>query len=168
MHMKKQIHIQKGLLILTAIFICSLLLVMFVYRITHEKVDTSYMWNIKLTNLKVKEGSEKADLSLKDNKVNLDLTLKKEKDFYEFYFDIENNGTLDAILKEMDFKVDNPKNIITYKITYLNDQQIKEGDILNNKSTQTIKVRIDYPEQEKKIYEELNIKISLSLKYIEK
>lgn len=166
--MKKQIHIQKGLLILTAIFICSLLLVMFVYRITHEKVDTSYMWNIKLTNLKVKEGSEKADLSLKDNKVNLDLTLKKEKDFYEFYFDIENNGTLDAILKEMDFKVDNPKNIITYKITYLNDQQIKEGDILNNKSTQTIKVRIDYPEQEKKIYEELNIKISLSLKYIEK
>lgn len=166
--MKKQIHIQKGLLILTAIFICSLLLVMFVYRITHEKVDTSYMWNIKLTNLKVKEGSEKADLSLKDNKVNLDLTLKKEKDFYEFYFDIENNGTLDALLKEMDFKVDNPKNIITYKITYLNDQQIKEGDILNNKSTQTIKVRIDYPEQEKKIYEELNIKISLSLKYIEK
>lgn len=166
--MKKQIHIQKGLLILTSIFICSLLLVMFVYRITHEKVDTSYMWNIKLTNLKVKEGSEKADLSLKDNKVNLDLTLKKEKDFYEFYFDIENNGTLDAILKEMDFKVDNPKNIITYKITYLNDQQIKEGDILNNKSTQTIKVRIDYPEQEKKIYEELNIKISLSLKYIEK
>jgi len=166
--MKKQIHIQKGLLILTAIFICSLLLVMFVYRITHEEVDTSYMWNIKLTNLKVKEGSEKADLSLKDNKVNLDLTLKKEKDFYEFYFDIENNGTLDAILKEMDFKVDNPKNIITYKITYLNDQQIKEGDILNNKSTQTIKVRIDYPEQEKKIYEELNIKISLSLKYIEK
>lgn len=166
--MKKQIHIQKGLLILTAIFICSLLLVTFVYRITHEKVDTLYMWNIKLTNLKVKEGSEKADLSLKDNKVNLDLTLKKEKDFYEFYFDIENNGTLDAILKEMDFKVDNPKNIITYKITYLNDQQIKEGDILNNKSTQTIKVRIDYPEQEKKIYEELNIKISLSLKYIEK
>jgi hypothetical protein len=57
--MKKQIHIQKGLLILTAIFICSLFLVMFVYRITHEKVDTSYMWNIKLTNLKVKEGSEK-------------------------------------------------------------------------------------------------------------
>ena len=166
--MKKQIHIQKGLLILTAIFICSLFLVMFVYRITHEKVDTSYMWNIKLTNLKVKEGSEKADLSLKDNKVNLNLTLKEEKDFYEFYFDIENNGTLDALLKEMDFKVDNPKNIITYKISYLNDQPIKEGDILNNKSTQTIKVRIDYPEQEKKIYEELNIKISLSLKYIEK
>ena len=166
--MKKQIHIQKGLFILTLIFICSLLLITFVYRISHEKVDTSYMWNITLTNLKIKEGSEEGKISLKDNKVDLDLTLKEENDFYEFSFDIDNNGTLDAILDEYNLSIDNPKNIITYNITYLNGNPLKKGDILNNKSTLAIKVRIDYPKQEKKIYDELNIKISLSLKYIEK
>lgn len=166
--MKKQIHIQKGLFILTVIFISSLLLIMFVYRVSHEKVDTSYMWNILLTNLKVKDGSEEGKISLKDNKVELDLTLKEENDYYEFTFDIENNGTLDATLDEYKLSIDNPKNIITYSITYLNGNAIQQGDVLNYKSTQTIRVRIDYPKQEKKIYEKLNIKISLSLKYIEK
>lgn len=166
--MKKQIHILKGLFILTLIFILSLCLITFTHKILHEKVDTTYMWNIKLTNLKIKEGSQKGTISLKDNKVSLDLTLKEEKEFYEFTFDIENKGTLDATLEEYNLKVDNKKNIITYNITYLNDEPIHKGDILNNDSTQTIKVRIDYPEQEKKIYEELNIKITLSLKYIEK
>ena len=166
--MKKQIHILKGLFILTLIFILSLLLVTFVYRILHEDVDTSYIWNINLTNIKEKEGSTKAKLATKDNNISLDLVLKEENEFYEFTFDIENKGTLDAKLEEYDLKIENPKNILTYKINYLNGKEINKGDILNNDSTQTIKVRIDYPQQEAKIYEELNIKISLTLKYIEK
>lgn len=166
--MKKQLHILKGHLILTVILISALLLVSFIYKILHEKVDTTYMWNINLTNLKIKEGSKEGNISLKDNKVVLDLTLKEEKEFYEFSFDIENTGTLDAILDEYNLSVDNQKNILTYNITYLDGSNISKGDILNNKSTKTIKIRIDYPKQEKKIYEELSIKISLSLKYIEK
>lgn len=166
--MKKFIHILKGHIILILIFIFSLLLISFVHKVLHEEVDTSYIWNIKLTNLKVKEGSKKGDISLKDNKVELDLTLKDEKDFYEFSFDIENNGTLDAVLDEYIINVDNKKNILTYNISYINDKQILKGDVLNNKSTQTIKVRIDYPKQEKKVYDKLNIKISLMLKYVEK
>lgn len=166
--MKKQLHILKGHIILTVILISALLLISFIYKITHEQVDTSYMWNIKLTNLKVKEGSKEGNISLKDNKVTLDLTLKEEKEFYEFSFDIENNGTLDALLDEYNLSIDNKKNILTYKITYLDETPISKGDILNNKSTKTIKVRIDYPKQEKKIYDELTIKISLSLKFVEK
>ena len=94
--------------------------------------------------------------------------MKDEKDFYEFSFDIENNGTLDAVLDEYIINVDNKKNILTYNISYINDKPILKGDVLNNKSTQTIKVRIDYPKQEKKVYDKLNIKISLMLKYVEK
>lgn len=166
--MKKQLHILKGHIILITIFIFTLLLISFVYKILHEPVDTTYMWNINITNLKVKEGSKKGTISLKDNKISLDLTLKEEKEFYEFSFDIENNGTLDAILDEYILDVDNKKNILTYDISYINNKPISKGDVLNNKSTQTIKVRIDYPKQEKKVYDELNIKIALSLKYIEK
>lgn len=166
--MKKQLHILKGHIILFLILLFSLLLVSFLYKIIHQKVDTTYIWNINLTNLKVKEGSKKGDISLKDNKVELDLTLEKEKEYYEFSFDIENNGTKDAILEEYNLEVDNKKNILTYNISYLDNTPIKKGDILSNKSTKTIKVRIDYPKQEKKIYDKLNIKISLNLKYIEK
>ena len=79
--MKKQLHILKGLFILTLIFILSLCLVTFTYKILHENVDTTYMWNINLTNLKIKEGSKKGNISIKDNKVTLDLTLKEENDF---------------------------------------------------------------------------------------
>lgn len=166
--MKKQLHILKGHIILFIIFISALLLISFIYKILHEQVDTSYIWNINITNLKIKDGSQKGNISLKDNSLTLELTLKEEKEYYEFSFDIENNGTKDAILDEYNLSIDNQKNILTYSITYLDNSKISKGDVLNNKSTKTIKVRIDYPKQEKKIYEELNIKINLSLKYIEK
>ena len=166
--MKKQLHILKGHIILMIILISSLLLISFIYKILQQPVDTSYIWNINITNLKIKDGSKKGNIIVKDNKIELDLTLEKEKEYYEFTFDIENNGTLDALLKEYNLEVNNEKNILTYDICYLDNTKIKEGDILSNKSTKTIKVRIDYPKQEKKIYEKLNIKISLKLKYAEK
>jgi hypothetical protein len=166
--MKKQLHILKGHIILILILLSSLLLISFIYKILHQPVDTTYIWNINLTNLKVKEGSKTGNISLKDNKVELDLTLEKEKEYYEFSFDIENTGTKDAILEEYNLEVDNQKNILTYNISYLNNTPINKGDVLSNNSTQTIKVRIDYPKQEKKVYDKLNIKISLNLKYIEK
>ena len=55
-------------------------------------------------------------ISEKDNKVTLDLTLKEEKEFYEFSFDIENKGTLDAILDEYNLSIDNKQNIIANKV----------------------------------------------------
>ena len=166
--MKKQLHILKGLIILNIIFILSLLLVRFIYNILHEQVDTTYMWNINLTNLKVKDGSKNGNISLKDNKIVLDVTLKEEQDYYEFSFDIENNGSLDATLKEYNLKIDNPKNIVIYSISYKDNTKINIGDTLKSNKVNTIKVRIDYPKQPTKIYDELNIKVSLSLKYVEK
>lgn len=166
--MKKQLHILKGLIILNIIFILSLLLVRFIYNILHEQVDTTYMWNINLTNLKVKDGSKNGNISLKDNKIVLDVTLKEEQDYYEFSFDIENNGSLDATLKEYNLKIDNPKNILIYSILYKDNTKINIGDTLKSNKVNTIKVRIDYPKQPTKIYDELNIKVSLSLKYVEK
>lgn len=163
--MKKQLHILKGLSIIIIIFISSLLLVSFIYNILHEQVDTNYIWNIKLTNPKELPNSQKGNLVLDSNKLKLDVTFKEENTFYEASIDIENNGTLDAILEEYKLNIDNQKNILTYKITYLDNTHITKGDILHNNSKKTIKIRIDYPKQEKKIYDELKINISLTLKY---
>ena len=163
--MKKQIHILQGIIILTFIFIASLLIVKFVYQIRHEQMDTSYMWNINLTNPNIIEGSEEAELNLDNNQISLDLTLQNENDFYELLLDIENNGTLSAKLEDIIFNVDNEKEILKYSLTYEDNSEIKVGDIIKSNSKKTIKIKIVYPQQQEKIYEALKLSLNLNLKY---
>ncbi len=163
--MKKQMHILEGMIILIIIFIAGLLSIEFIYKIRHETMDTNYMWNISLNNLKVKEGSKNAHTSIEDNVLNFDITLENENEFYEATFDIENNGTLDAVLTQVQEQVNNSKNVLTYNIRYLDGDKINEGDILESNTKKTILIRIDYPEQKTKIYDALEIKITLSLEY---
>lgn len=163
--MKKQIHILQGLIILIIILIAGLLSIRFIYKINHEKMDTTYMWNINFNNLKITKNSKKGKITLEDNTINLDLTLEKETEFYEFSIDIENSGTLDAKLQELNLQVNNPKNILTYKLTYQNGTEIKKGDILYSNTKESIIVRIDYPKQKEKIYEALKLNLTLSIKY---
>ncbi len=163
--MKKQLHILEGIMILTFIFIAGLLSITFIYHINNEKMDTSYMWNINFTNLTITEGSKEGNINLTNNQLNLDLTLENEKEFYEFTLDIENNGTLGAILDEYEFLIDNEKNVLTYSISYIDNKEIKKGDIIPSGSISKIKVKIDYPEQSEKIYESLKLKLSLKMQY---
>lgn len=144
--MKKQIHILEGLLILTIILLLGLLIIKFIYNIRHEKVDTSYMWNINFSNLVVKEGSKEGKISLKNNEINLDVTLDKPNDYYEFTIDVNNKGSLDAEITEFNLNANNPENILKYNATYLNDVSIDKGDLLKSNESRTIKVRVEYPE----------------------
>lgn len=164
--MKKQIHILEGLFILTLIFIAGLLTIKFIYEINNEKIDPNTLWNVEFTNLKVTEGSEEGQITLENDQLNLDLTLTEENQFYEFTIDIENKGILKAQLDEIKFEIDNPKNILKYKLSYLDETTIRKGDIINPDTKNTIKVRIDYPSQQEKIYDELTLNLSLNLKYI--
>ncbi len=163
--MKKQIHIIQGIIILLIIFIALLISIKFIYKINNEQVDTSYMWNINLTNLKITEGSIEGTTKLENNTLTTEVTLKKEKEYYEFTFDIENTGTLDAIIDNINLFVDNKKNILTYKVSYLDGTSLNKGDVLKSNTNKTILVRIDYPKQTNKIYDELTLKITLSLIY---
>lgn len=163
--MKKQLHILQGLIILIIILIASLLSIKFIYKIKHEKLDTTYMWNINFTNLMVSKNSKKGDIKLEDNNINLELILEKENEFFEFTVDIENNGTLNAKLTDFNIIVENPKKILTYKITYIDKTEIKKGDILYSNDKKTILVRIDYPKQNNKIYEALKLKLSFNINY---
>lgn len=163
--MKKQIHILEGLLILIVILLLGLLTIKFIYHIRHEEVDTSYMWNINFTNLTVSEGSKKGTINLDNNSINLDVTLSKENEFYEFTIDINNTGSLDAEITKLLIDIDNPDNILEYTITYLNGLSIDEGDTLLSNETKTIKIRIEYPHQNSKIYKALNLKLSLNIEY---
>ncbi|HIS17093.1 MAG TPA: hypothetical protein IAC02_00580, partial [Candidatus Coprovivens excrementavium] len=52
-----------------------------------------------------------------------------------------------------------------YSISYLNQEPINTGDILKSQETKTILVRISYPKQKDKIYDSLNLKLSLDISY---
>lgn len=164
--MKKQLHILKGLFIITLILIASLLSIKFIYKIDHESLDTDYLWNIKFTNLEIKEGSNQGKIDLVDNNLSLEVELSKEKEFYEFTIDIENSGTLNAKLETINLGIDNPKNILKYQVVYLDGTPLKQGDILASNSTKAIKIRVDYPETKEKVYEKIKLTLTLNMKYI--
>ncbi len=164
--MKKQLHILKGLFILTIIFIASLLSIKFFYKINNEQLDTNYLWNIKFNNIIVEEGSQEGKIDFTDNNLTLEVELSKVKEYYEFTIDIENSGTLNAKLDTINLAIDNPKNILTYQVTYLDGTTIKQGDIIESQSKKNIKVRIDYPETKEKIYDALKLSLTLNMKYI--
>ena len=163
--MKKQLHILEGIIILTIIFIAILLSIKFIYHIKEEKMDTSYMWDIKISNIITTPGSKEGNLNIENNTLNLEVLFENETEFYEFSFDIENNGTLDAKLDNYNIIIDNPKNILNYSIKYSDNTEIKKNDLLNSKSKKTIIVRIDYPKQNEKIYEALKLTMDLKMNY---
>ena len=163
--MKKQIHILEGLIIIIILIIALLMSIKFIYNIKHETLDTSYMWNIEFNNLKIIEGSEEGNLSLKDNQINLEANLKNEGEYISFTIDITNHGSLDAKINDINLKVDNPTNILTYSISYINKEPINIDDILLGKETKTILITIKYPKQPKKIYDPLNLKLAINISY---
>lgn len=164
--MKKQIHILEGLMILTIILIFSLLTINFIYTIRKQVFDSSYIWNINFSNLKVSEGSKEGNISLKDDCVSLQVELAEENEYYEFTLDVSNNGTLDAKVGDINLDVKNDRNILNYSLTYLDDKNIQKNDLLRSGETKTIKLKIYYPVQKEKIYDALNLELSFNLNYI--
>ncbi len=163
--MKKQIHILEGLIILTIIFIFSLLTINFIHTIRHQSFDPSYMWNINFSNLKVTNGSKDGNISLNKDSVFLQLEFDKETEFYEFTLDVSNDGTLDAKVSDINLVVKNDQNVLDYSLTYLDDKNIELNDLLKSGEVKTIKVRIYYPVQKEKIYEALNLELTFNLNY---
>ena len=162
--MKKQLHILQGIIILLIILIISLLLVKLLYKITNEKIDTTYIWNLSINNLNIK-GNEKSKTAIKDNNITSEIILEKETELYEYTFDITNNGTKKAKLNNLNIEVKNPQNILVYSINYLDNKEIKIGDIINPNTKKTIIVRVEYPKQKNKIYDELKLTLNINFEY---
>ena len=134
------------------------------YYMTFMYVPNGEEFDIKFLNidtLKV-EGSPKQE-KVEFTKHGLYTRTRFTRDGEELYykFDVMNDGTLDAALKydpiytksDMYFK-----KHISYKITYLDDSEVKAGDILKTGETKTFKVVIKYsksdsPTQNSEFYE---------------
>ena len=69
------------------------------------------------------------------------------------------------VVSNITLNVDNPKEILKYRLTYLNDTNIEVGDVLASEEVKTIKVRIEYPETNTKIYDALTLKLNLVIEF---
>ncbi len=163
--MKKTVKIIEISVIILLLFLSCFLLFKFVNKIHHEKIDTTYMWNIKYNNIKVAEGSKEGQIEEKDNKVNLNVTLTKPEEFYEVTFDVVNSGTLTAYISKITKEITSTDDILKCRITYLDNSEIKKGDKLLSNNKETIKIRIEYPDTKAKIYKELKLNLQLRITY---
>ena len=151
------------------IIACFIIGGIFLYKTTNkikkEKMDTTYIWNINYTNIKVTEGSKETELKEENGSFKIDLTLEKPKEFYEVTMDIENKGTADAYINNITEKVESTDDILKRQITYLDGKEIKKGDELLSGEKVTIKIRIEYPETKKKIYKKLKLSLNYKIEY---
>ena len=164
--MKKVISILESLLIIVLLFITIILSIKFIVKIKHEQIDSTYLWNITFSNPKIKEGSQDGEIKTNDNELNFSVTLKNEEEFYEYTIDIKNEGNLDAQISEINQEIKSTKNILVAKINYDDGTEIKKGDALKSGDKKTVKVSITYPKQKEKIYDELTLELSFTLKYV--
>ena len=90
-------------------------------------------------------------LSENDTKVSFSVNLKKPGEYYEFTIDAVNNGTLDAMIEDIDFDVDNGGSLPAYldfSVTYEDDIPLFEKQLLKaaatNENVETYKVRVEF------------------------
>ena len=158
--MKKVLHHILKIGILFLFFFFFFVGIKLIYHIEKEEVDTSYMWNISYLNLQFTEGSKEGKVFLQDNSLAMEVVFEKEEEFYEFQVDMCNNGSMDALITAIHTDIENEDKVLKTELFYLDHQELKQGDLIKSGETKSIRIRISYPKQEKKIYEALEITFS--------
>ena len=115
--------------------------------------------------MKIQDGSTNGNIKESKDGIELEVTLKEPKEYYEATFEIDNYGSLDSYISKINKTITSTDDILTCNITYLDGKEIKKGDKIPSKSKKTLKIRIDYPEQKEKIYKELKLNVQFSLQF---
>lgn len=110
------------------------------------------IWKIEQKNLTMDLDSSATESSIKfvntNKKIEAHFTasLSSIDDYYSFYFDIENNGTLDAKIDSFTLQglSEIEKNNLDYIVTYLNGEEININDPLNINVKKTIKIYVKH------------------------
>ena len=108
-------------------------------------------WNVYFANPLVTNGSVSSDLPVIDintkTTIDFSIILNFPGDFYEFTFDVVNDGTIDAMIDsilKLPELTEAQKKYINYIIEYQNGEQISLKHLLEKKSFVRIKVRVEY------------------------
>ena len=108
-------------------------------------------WNVYFTNVQVSDGSVEASVvpttsGTNTTSIDYTVTLDKPGDFYEFTVDAVNNGTIDAMIKNVDMtSLDTDvAKYLSYTATYLDGTELAQNDVLEADDSTTYKVRVEF------------------------
>ncbi len=135
---------------------------------------TAANWDVHFANLNVTEGSITATTPASitsDTTVEFAATLENPGDFYEFTVDAVNSGTMDAMIDSFSINptlTTDQKKYLEYTVTYLDGTELVNKQALRQGTSEIIKVRFSYIENEDKTNyptEDQNFTISFNIDY---
>ena len=130
-------------------------------------------WDVHFENIVKVDGNvgnSSATITNNATLVNFNVSLENPGDFYEFTVDVVNKGTIDAMVSSLvntGISAEQQK-FLTYTVTYLGNNEIKEKQLLKSGDTTTIDVFIKYRDDISSVDlpgDDQNLAVSLSLMY---
>ncbi len=117
-------------------------------NITTTAIVAKNSWDIHFENIVVDERSVEGVPVIGDDKtsVSVSVNLQKPGEFFEYYVDIVNNGTIDAEIESVFISslMGEQKNYLDYKVHYKAGGEIKKNDLLRAGEKDTIKIVIKF------------------------
>ncbi len=141
-------------------WITVLLFVLFAMGIGYAAISTtltidgtsdidSASWDVHFENIQVTSGSVTASTPTitDDTTVSFSATLANPGDFYEFTVDLVNDGTLNALIYQVNILPQltiNQQKTFNYLVAFNDGQAIEEGFVLRAGETKTIIIKVEY------------------------
>ena len=111
----------------------------------------SNSWLVYFTNVQVTDGSKTPVTAPSTNgtsttSLTWEVNLDTPGDFYEYYVDVKNDGTIDAMIGSLSNTslTANQAKYLRYSVTYFDGAEIEQYDKLEVGDTATLKVRVEY------------------------
>ena len=130
-------------------------------------------FHIYFDNVVVNQNSVNKDLptiSNNDQQVSFTTTINEPGDFYEFSFDVINDGTMDAALTEIikTGLTETQEKYLNYTARYYGERDIKVDDILHAGYKEKVIVRVEYKYDIDEVVSLGNITFNFGLNYIKR
>ena len=178
--MKKDKRLMVILVLILLILLVSVgyVLITTTISVDGESTIKNAKWDVHFENLSVNPKSVKATLPAKirsnnTTTINYGVDLERKGDFYEFYVDVVNDGTLNAKFSSSPFIYglsDKQEKYIDCHVTYANGTEINQDDKLKKNTRKRIKVNMKYREDvEKKdiLYEDMKLDLIFAMKLVQ-
>ena len=130
-------------------------------------------FNVYFNNISVNQNSvNKNNPTLSSSKKNITFTtsINEPGDFYEFSFDVVNDGTMDAAISEIvkSSLTETQEKYLDYSARYYGERKIKVDDILHAGYKERIVVRVEYKYDVDEVVSLGNITFNFGLNYIKR
>ena len=130
-------------------------------------------FHVYFDNVVVNQNSVNQDLptiSNNDQQVSFTTTINEPGDFYEFSFDVINDGTMDAALTEIvkSGLTETQEKYLNYTARYYGERDIKVDDILHAGYIEKVIVRVEYKYDVDEVVSLGNITFNFGLNYIKR